>query len=252
MKSVMTKPSKPHSSRSTSVSSACDWPAHSPLSELYELITLATPSSTTRLKCGRYTSWSARVVGGDVDREPRVLHRVAREVLHAREHVLLHAAGERGAHLAEQVRVLAVGLLRATPRRVAQQVHADAAEVGGADGPRLEPDDAPDLLLERDVERRGARHRHGEARGVADDDAARPVGEREAGDAEPRVAGRGPGVAVVAAARHVGEAGPERHVAVEEVDHLVVGEPAATSARRPRPSRVRPGAHARRGVAELA
>ena len=42
------------------MSSARDCPAHSPFSELYELMTLATPSSTTRLKCGRYTSWSAR------------------------------------------------------------------------------------------------------------------------------------------------------------------------------------------------
>ena len=72
------------------------------------------------------------LVGRDVDGEPRVLHRVAREVLHAREHVLLHAAGERGAHLAEQVRILAVGLLRPTPRRMAEQVHADATEVRGA------------------------------------------------------------------------------------------------------------------------
>ena len=52
-----------------------------------------------------------------------------------------------------------------------------------------------------------------------------PSVKREAGDAEAvDVPGR-PGVAVVAAGRHVAESGPERHVAVEQAEHLVVGQP---------------------------
>ena len=73
----------------------------------------------------------------DVDLEAGVLHRVAREVLHRGHHVALHAPGERGAHLAHVVGILAVGLLGAAPRRVAQQVHADAAVEVGADGSQL-------------------------------------------------------------------------------------------------------------------
>ena len=53
MKSEMTKPSKPHSSRRISVSSVRFCPHHSPFTELYALITLATPASTTARKCGR-------------------------------------------------------------------------------------------------------------------------------------------------------------------------------------------------------
>ena len=163
-------------------------------------MTLATPSSTTRRKCGRYTSCSARGADGDVDREPRVLHRVAREVLHARVHVLLHPARERRAHLAEQVRILAVRLLGATPGGVAEQVHAHAAEVRRADGAGLEPDDAPDRLLEREVERRATRHRHREAVALPTTTPRGPSVNANPGCRAGRC-GRRLGVAVVAAAR---------------------------------------------------
>ena len=58
MKSVTVIPSQPHVSRSTVVSRYSFWPHHSPLTELYAPMTAATPWSTTRSKCGRYTSWS--------------------------------------------------------------------------------------------------------------------------------------------------------------------------------------------------
>ncbi len=70
------------------------------------------------------------LVGGDVDGEPGVLHRVHREVLHARHHVPLEPAGERGGHPPHVVRVLPVRLLGPPPRRVTQQVHAHRAGVG--------------------------------------------------------------------------------------------------------------------------
>ncbi len=57
--SLMTNPWKPHSSRRTSVSSGRLCPHHSPFTELYTLMIDATPSSTIRLKWGRYTSCSA-------------------------------------------------------------------------------------------------------------------------------------------------------------------------------------------------
>ena len=53
MKSDMTKPAKPHSSRRISVSRVRFCPHHSPSTELYALITAVTPASTTARKCGR-------------------------------------------------------------------------------------------------------------------------------------------------------------------------------------------------------
>ena len=97
----------------------------------------------------------------------------------------LHAARERRAHLADVDGIFAVGFLRASPARMAQQVHADAAEQVGALDARLDADRLADALLERGIERRAARHRHREAGGGADHDAARPVAEAEAGKAEP-------------------------------------------------------------------
>ena len=104
--------------------------------------------------------------------------------------VALHAPGEGGAQLADVVRVLAVGLLGPAPGRVAEHVHAHAAVEVGADGPQLAADGLADALLEVDVPGRAPGHRHREAGGVADHDAAGPVAEREARDAEPRRPGR--------------------------------------------------------------
>ncbi len=117
----------------------------------------------------------------DVDGEAGVLHRVAGEVLHARHHVALQAPGQRGAELADVVRVLAVGLLGPAPRRVAQQVDAHGAGEVGADGAQLAADGVADPLLEVGVPGRAARHRHREAGGVADHRAARAVAKRMPG-----------------------------------------------------------------------
>ena len=150
------------------MSSARLWPHHSPLTLLYADITDATPSSMMRWKCGQVHLVQRDVVDLDVDGEAGVLHRVAGEVLHAGHHVALQAAGERGAELADVVRVLAVGLLGATPGRMAQHVHADGAGEVGADGAQLAPDRVADALLEVGVPGRAAGHRHREAGGVAD------------------------------------------------------------------------------------
>ena len=84
---------------------------------------------------------------------------------------------ERGAHLAEQVAVLAVGLLGPTPRRMAQQVDAHPGEQVGAVRAGLDPDGVADRLLELGVERRAPRHRHRERGAARHDDAAGAVGE---------------------------------------------------------------------------
>jgi hypothetical protein len=117
----------------------------------------------------------------DVDGESGVLHRVAREVLGAGEHVALETAGHGGTELADVVGVLAVGLLRPAPRRVAQHVHADGAGEGGARGAQLAPDCLADPLLELGVPGRASAYGDGEAGSVADDRSSRPVGECDAG-----------------------------------------------------------------------
>ena len=162
------------------------------------------------------------LVGGDVDGEAGVLHRVQGEVLHARHHVALQAAGERGRHHPDVVRILAVGLLRATPRRMAEQVDADRAGERRAAGARVRPDRVADPLLELRVERRAAGHAHGERRRVADHAAARSVGELDPRDPQPLDHRRRPWVEVVATtAAHVGEPRPERCVAVEAAELLL-------------------------------
>jgi hypothetical protein len=66
-------------------------------------------------------------VSGHVHLEPGVLHRVQREVLDDRHHVSLDPAGQRRPHLAQQIAVLTVGLLRPPPAGMAKQVDARAA-----------------------------------------------------------------------------------------------------------------------------
>lgn len=163
------------------------------------------------------------VVDGDVDPEPGLLHRVAGEVLHARHGVALDAPGEGGAHLADVVRVLAVGLLGPAPPRVAEHVDAHPAVQVGADRPQLAADGLADALLEVRVPRGAPGHRHREARRPVDHHAPGAVGEPDAREAQPLDPGRRERRAVVAAARQVGDAGPERPVAVEAAQPLVLG-----------------------------
>ena len=84
---------------------------------------------------------------------------------------------------AEQHRLLAVGLLGATPGRVAEQVDADAAEEVAALRPDLGADRLADPLLELRIPGRAAGHRHRERGGPADHRAARAVAEPDAGHA---------------------------------------------------------------------
>ncbi len=165
-----------------------------------------------------------RLVDGDVDGEPGVLHAVQGVVLDAGHHVPLRAAGQGRPHRAQQGRFLAVGLLRAAPGRVPQQVDADPAEIVAALGPDLGADHLADAFLELGVPGRAAGHRHRERGGVADHGPARPVGEPDAGDAEPRHGPGHDGLEVVALAHHVRHPRPERLVAVEQAESFVVRE----------------------------
>ncbi len=113
------------------------------------------------------------VVDFDVDGEAGVLHRVAREVLHARHHVALQTAGEGGAELADVMRVLAVRLLGPTPRGVAQHVDAHRAGEVRTDRAQLATDGVADAFLEVGIPGRAACHRHRETGGVSDHRTAR-------------------------------------------------------------------------------
>ena len=121
-----------------------------------------------------------------VDLEALVLHRVEREVLHARHHVHAHAPGHGRPHPAGEHRILAVALLRPSPRGVAQQIHAHGRGVVRALGPRLDTDGEADLLLKRRVPGRRARHRDRESGGGPDHHAAGAVAEPDPRDAEAR------------------------------------------------------------------
>ncbi len=142
-------------------------------------------------------------------------------MLGAGHHVALHAAHQRRAHLAQQVRVLAVGLLRAAPGRVAQQVDADAAEEVAAQRPQFAADHVADALLQLEVPRRPACHRHGKCRRPLHHDPARPVAKADAGDPQPWGGAGRPDVRVVAAVKHIAQARPERRVGRHQV-HLFV------------------------------
>ena len=162
------------------------------------------------------------VVHGDVDPQAGVLHGVAGEVLHARHHVALGAPHEGGAHLAEQVGVLAERLLRPSPRRVAQQVHAHPGEQVGAERPALDADDVADPLLEVGVERGAPGHGDREGGGVAHDHATGAVAEPDAREAQAgERAGHVRGLVVVPG--HLGEALHQRTVPRQQVQLLVQG-----------------------------
>ncbi len=164
------------------------------------------------------------LVDRDVDREAGVLHGVHGVVLDARHDPSLRAAGQRGAELAQVVRIVPVRLLDAAPGRVAGQVDADAAEEVAAEGADLAADDVPDLFLQRDVPGRAARHRDGERGGCAGDAAAGPVDET--GARQPQAIHRTvhDRRAVVALGAEYGQALPEVDVAVEQPEPLAVVE----------------------------
>lgn len=129
----------------------------------------------------------------------------------ASHHMPLHAAHQRGAERAEMEGIFSVGFLRASPSRVAQQVDADAAEIVAAEGAQFPPDHVADALLELRIKGGAARHRDGKGGRAFHDDAARAIGEPDAGNAEARdFAGLPDLRAVAARSGHRGEAGPNR------------------------------------------
>ena len=157
----------------------------------------------------------------DVDAEAGVLHRVEREVLHARQHVALQSSGERRRHHAHVVRVLAVGLLGPAPGGMTEQVHAHRAGVGGAAGAQLGADRLADAFFQVGIERCAASHADRERRRVTDHAPAWPIGEVDSGNPESRHLRRRPRVLVVAARRHVEQPGPQRGVPVEATQLLL-------------------------------
>ena len=175
------------------------------------------------------------LAGDDVHLEAGVLHRVAREVLHAGHHMVLKAPGKRGGHLAHMAGVLAVGLLGPAPPRMAQQVHAHRPGERSAAGAQLSTDRLTDALLEARIEGRPAGHRHRERGGRPHHAAPGPVGEGQPRDAESLDAGGRPGMGVVAPAGEIGQPGPERQIAVETTQLLLQGhlrhQPAGLGAR---------------------
>ena len=165
-----------------------------------------------------------RLVGLHIDHRSSVLHAVQREVLRACHHVALGTSDQRRAEFTEMVGVVAVRLLCPTPRGMAQEVDAHTPEEVATLRTDLAPDHVADLLLQLDIPRGTARHRHGERCPMTGDAAARPVHEAGAGDPEPihRTVHVRP--AVVALAPHLRQSLPPRCVAVEQSDSLVAGE----------------------------
>jgi hypothetical protein len=162
-----------------------------------------------------------RLVDRDVDREASVLHAVAGVVLDAGHDVALGARRQRGAERPEQQGVLAVGLLRAAPRRVPEQVDAHAAEEVAALRADLRADGRADALLELRVPGRAAGHRDREGGRAPDDRTAGAVAEAEPWDAEPLDGAGHDRLEVVPLAHHLRHPRPERLVAVEQAEALV-------------------------------
>ena len=161
------------------------------------------------------------LVNRHVDLETLVLHRVQREVLHASHHVRLEATGHGGSHPARQHRILAVALLRAPPRGVAEQVDAHGSGVVRIPRPRLQADRSADALLQRRIPGRGPGHRYREGGRGADHHPPGAIAETDAGDAEPpdRSGNEGP-----PAQQHRDERQqPPGGVAVEQPEELLIG-----------------------------
>src|SRR5450755_1015328 len=79
------------------------------------------------------------------------------------------------------MRILAVGLLRPTPRRVAQDVDAHSTVEVGSHGPELNANGFADPFFEIDVPCGAAGHADREAGGLVDHHTPRAVGEGKSG-----------------------------------------------------------------------
>ncbi len=119
---------------------------------------------------------------GHIDLEASVLHRIEREMLGAGHDVTLYPARQRGAQGAEMMRILAISFLGAAPGRVAQQVDADATEIVAPESADFASDGVADALFQRRIPGCSPRHGDRKGRSSVQNDAARPIGEADAGN----------------------------------------------------------------------
>src|SRR5208283_549551 len=105
---------------------------------------------------------------------------------------------ERGdGHLAKKVRILTESFLSAAPARVAQKIQAQAAVEVAVPRANLLAHGITDAAFQVEVPRSAARHGHGKASGVMQDDATRAIGESHGRDLQPRItAGKNRGIVV--------------------------------------------------------
>ena len=186
IQSEMTNPWKPHSSRRISVSSTSFSPHHAPLTELYADMTQATPSSMTRLKCGRYTSCSARSSAWT-----STLKRAFSIEFSAK--CFTHAIACRCTPRASAAPISPTWC-GSSPYVSCARPHAGwrsrfTLTPPNSVAPRraqLEPDRLADALFQVRIPRRAARHGDREAGVAADDDAPRAIREGDSREADAR------------------------------------------------------------------
>jgi hypothetical protein len=152
-------------------------------------------------------------------------------MLGAGHHVTLHSPRQRGAQSAEMMRVFAVGFLGAAPRRMAQQVDAHAAEIIASESTDFTSDGVADALFQARIPGRSARYGDRKRGSSVQNDAARPIGEADARNAEtPYCAGDPKLAAVASGGGHRSEARPQRQLTVHQADLFVEAELVAQSA----------------------
>ncbi|CAB4810757.1 unannotated protein [freshwater metagenome] len=113
------------------------------------------------------------------------------------------------------MRIFAVGLLRPTPRWVAQQVDAHRTGEVGPDGAQLAADGIANALFEVEIPCCTASHGHWERCGVAHHCATRTVRKANTWESDAIEFGTDEHRLVVAVVRHELQAGPRGRVAVE-------------------------------------
>ncbi|CAB4793456.1 unannotated protein [freshwater metagenome] len=124
------------------------------------------------------------LIAGYVYFEASVLNGVHRKMLHVCHHTCLEPACKRCSHLPYMMRVLAIGLLSASPCGMAKQIYADrSAEVRSCCA-HLSSDRRADSLLEIEIKRCSSRHAHRICSGASDYSSARTIAEIETWDTE--------------------------------------------------------------------
>jgi hypothetical protein len=101
--------------------------------------------------------------------------------------VALHTFERGDGHLAKKVRILAESFLSAAPARVAEEIEAEATVEIGLLGANFLAHGVADAAFEVEVPGGAARHGHGEASGVMQDDAASAIREGHGRDLQARI-----------------------------------------------------------------